>query len=97
MEPTQLQALVASGESETLEFKKITGERREALHTLCAMLHHRGGRVLFGVDPNGRVLGQQVADRTIEELAQEIQLLDPPAFPQIDRVDVHPGRQVIVI
>ncbi|MBI1918664.1 MAG: putative DNA binding domain-containing protein [Planctomycetes bacterium] len=97
MNTTQLQALVAQGESETLEFKKTTGERREAMHALCAMLNHRGGRVLFGIEPNGRVLGQQVADRTLEEIAQEIQQIEPTIFPQIDRVDVRPGLQVVVV
>ena len=60
----------AGGESDTLEFKKTTNERREAVKTLCAMLNHRGGRVLFGVNASGTVLGQQVSDRTLEELAQ---------------------------
>jgi ATP-dependent DNA helicase RecG len=93
----QLQQLVAAGESETLEFKKTTGQRSEAMHDLCAMLNQRGGRVLFGVDPLGQIVGQPVSDRTIEELAQEIQQIEPTVFPQIDRVDVKPGWQVIVV
>lgn len=97
MDLAQLQAIVMQGESETLEFKKTTGERREGMHSLCAMLNHRGGRVMFGVEPNGRILGQQVADRTIEEVAQEIQQIEPTVFPQIDRVDVKPNLQVIVV
>ncbi len=80
-----------------MEFKRTTSERREAARTLCAMLNHRGGRVLFGVDADGRVTGQQVSDHTIEEIAQEIKELDPPAFPTIDRVDVGGGREVVVI
>ncbi len=69
MTPDQLTALAAKGESDTLEFKRSTGERREAMQALCAMLNHRGGRVLFGVTPAGSVAGQQVSDRTLEELA----------------------------
>lgn len=88
MTPEQIKAWAASGESETLEFKRTTGERREAARTLCAMLNHRGGRVLFGVDADGRVTGQQVSDHTIEEIAREIKELDPPVFPTIDRVEV---------
>ncbi len=48
MTPEQIATLAAAGESETVEFKRTTGERREATRTLCAMLNHRGGRVLFG-------------------------------------------------
>lgn len=97
MTPEQIRAWAASGESETLEFKRTTNERREAVRSLCAMLNHRGGRVLFGVEADGTVIGQQVGDRTIEELAQEIKELDPPAFPTIDRVDLGNGREVIVM
>jgi ATP-dependent DNA helicase RecG len=97
MTPEQIKAWAASGESETMEFKRTTGERREAARTLCAMLNHRGGQVLFGVEANGQVTGQHVSDHTIEEIAQEIKELDPPAFPTIDRVDVGGGREVIVM
>src|SRR5215475_7804340 len=86
MTPDQIIAWAASGESETLELKRTTGERREATRTLCAMLNHRGGRVLFGVEEDGRVIGQQVSDHTIEEVAQELRTIDPPALPTIDRV-----------
>jgi ATP-dependent DNA helicase RecG len=87
----------AAGESETLELKRTTGQRREAAHTLCAMLNHRGGRVLFGVEPDGRVLGQQVSDHTLAEIAQELREIEPPVFPTIDRVAVGGGREVIVV
>ena len=93
----QISAWARSGESETLEFKRTTSERREAVRTLCTMLNHRGGRVPFGVAPDGQVAGQQVSDHTIEGIAQEIKELDPPAFPTIDRVDVGGGREVLVV
>lgn len=93
----QIEAWAREGESETLEFKKTTGERREGTQTLCAMLNHRGGRVLYGVLPNRTVTGQQVSDHTIEELADEIHLIDPPTFPSIDRVSVGGDKFVVVI
>ena len=49
----QIAALVASGESETLEFKETTGTRREATMTMCAFLNQGGGQVLFGVTRGG--------------------------------------------
>lgn len=97
MTPEEIVAWAAAGESEVLELKRTTGERREAGRTLCAMLNHRGGRVVFGVEPDGRVLGQQVSDRTLEEIAQEIQSIDPPIFPAIERVQLGNGREVVVI
>jgi len=95
--PDQVSAWAASGESEMQEFKLTTGERREAAQTVCAMLNNRGGRVLFGVTPDGRVTGQQVSDHTIEEVSEEIRRIDPPAFPSIDRVPIADGREVLVV
>lgn len=64
--------LVAQGESETLEFKKTTGERVEATKTVCAMLNHRGGVVLIGVTDDGTITGQHIGDGTIERVVEEL-------------------------
>ncbi len=85
------------GESETLELKRTTGERREAARTICAMLNHRGGRVIFGVEPDGRIIGQMVSDRTVEEVAQDLSEIEPPVFPSIERVDFTEGRELLVV
>ena len=79
-------ALTATGESKTLEFKETTGARREAAMTLCAFLNQGGGQALFGVTPAGVVAGQQVSERTIEELSAELRQIDPQAFPTVERV-----------
>ena len=93
----QVAALAASGESETLEFKATTGARREAAMTVCAFLNQGGGQVLFGVTPGGDVVGQQVSERTIEELSAELGRIEPPAFPTVERVPVDGGRDAIVV
>lgn len=90
-------AWAAAGESETLELKRTTGERRAATQTLCAMLNHRGGSILFGVGPDHRVLGQDVSDHTLEEVAQELKAIDPPVYPTIERVQVGDGKEVLVV
>ena len=97
MTSERLAALVATHESQTLEFKSTTGERREAARTVCAMLNQRGGYVLFGVTPNGDMAGQQVSDRTIEGVSGEIQRIDPPSFPEIERVPIEGDREVVVV
>ncbi|MDE2848440.1 MAG: putative DNA binding domain-containing protein [Gemmatimonadota bacterium] len=89
--------LTTSGESETLEFKETTGTRREAARTVCAFLNQDGGQVLFGVTRVGDVVGQQVGERTIEELSNELRQIDPPAFPTVERVPLDGGCEVIVV
>ncbi len=97
MTPDEIEAMAASGESETLELKRTTKLRREATRTVCAMLNQRGGKVLFGVDPKGRVHGQQVSERTLEEVGAELRRIDPPAFPSVERVPVTADLAVVVV
>ncbi len=75
----RLSAMVAVGEGPALEFKRSTGELKEATQTLCAFLNGGGGTVLFGVGSNGSIEGQQVSDRTLRDVAQAGQRLEPPA------------------
>ena len=65
--------------------------------TMCAFLNQRGGQVLFGVTQAGVPVGQQVSDRTIEELGAEIRRIGPAAFPTVERVPVDGDREVIVV
>ncbi len=97
MTPEDIKALVANGESETLEYKQSTSRLREATRAVCAMLNQRGGRVLFGITPKGAVVGQQVSEKTIEEVAGTLRRITPSAYPSIGRVPLGDGREVIVV
>ena len=97
MDLTGLSALVAAGESVGLELKKSTAEKDRACRTLCALANGQGGMVVFGVTPAGKVVGQRVTDRTLEELAQEFQGFEPPLFPQLQRVAVSGGLEAVVL
>ena len=94
----EVRAWAAAGESDTQELKATTSEQHEGLKALCGMLNGRGGRVLFGVTPDGQVLGQHVGDQTIHKLAQDInQKFDPAVSPVIEVVPVDGTRSVIVV
>lgn len=97
MDLEDIRRLAAAGESETLEFKKSTGQRTEAAKALCAMMNGQGGRVLFGVTDEGELVGQQVEAKTLEYLAQEFQKIEPQITPTMETVDVGEGRSVIVV
>jgi ATP-dependent DNA helicase RecG len=56
----EISELVLGGESESVEFKKSTGSLREGIETICAFASHQGGYLLFGVEDNGAIVGQQV-------------------------------------
>lgn len=99
MEFSDIKRLAASGESEIMEFKKTTGERYDAARTLSAMLNGQGGSVIFGVHPDGKVIGQDVADKTLEKVTAACGETIYPGFPpSIERIEVPGtrGRQVLV-
>lgn len=56
----QLHDIAFLGQTKTMEFKRAANSRRKAAHTLCAMVNHREGCMLFRVAPEGKMLGQQV-------------------------------------
>ena len=97
MIPDHIQAWTSSGESEILELKRSTAERREAAKSVCAMLNHRGGQVIIGVQPDGTIVGQQIGEHTIEQLTQDLRNIDPAVTPTIDRQDIGDGRELLVI
>jgi ATP-dependent DNA helicase RecG len=95
MNLTDLRSLVAGGESSTLELKKSTAEKERACRTLCAFANSEGGQVIFGVTPAGKIVGQAVGDRTLEELAAEFNGFEPPLLPRIERIPVADDRELI--
>ena len=56
------QAHYPNGESETVEFKRSTGQSTTAAKTLCAMLNGTGAMVLFGVTDKGKTVQSMVFD-----------------------------------
>lgn len=79
MDLAAVEALVARGESDRLEFKRSTAELTSAGRTLCGFLNHRGGTVLVGVTSQGQIVGQDISDMTQQTVANALRLLDPPA------------------
>ena len=92
----ELKAIVASGESETLELKETTGQRVDACETLCAFLNKDGGTVVFGVDRKGNVVGQLVSDKTKRELFEVFAKFEPAADISVEWVDVDETHKAIV-
>ena len=60
-------------ENEYVEFKKSTGELKEAVQSVCAMLNKHGfGTIYFGILPNGEVCGQIVNDSSLRDVSRKI-------------------------
>lgn len=100
MTTNNIKTLSASDKSGTLELKKITGELKDGMHSACAFLNTEGGWLIFGVTPNShKIIGQEVTDKTQQEIAQALAGLEPAVDVRPEYVEVpeHPGNKVIAI
>lgn len=78
-------AVNIGSETESVEFKKTTGELREGMISLASMLNKNGKGILyFGVRNDGEIVGQQIGDRTLREISQGIaNAIKPQIIPTI--------------
>ena len=83
-------------ETEVLEFKKSTGELKEALYSIGAMLNkHQHGEVYFGVRSDGVPLGQQVSEATLRQVSHRIsEGIKPRIYPEVNKV-ILDGKECI--
>ncbi len=88
---------IAGGESETLELKRSTSSLREAVETIAAFANHKGGDLVFGVDDDGTVVGQQVSDDTLKNIANSIKLnTESKLFPQVEKIRLK-GKECVLV
>ncbi len=95
-----IRTLIAADESRTLELKKTTGELKDGMHSACAFLNTDGGWLIFGVAPNSlKIIGQEVADKTQQEIALALAGLEPAVDVRVVYVDVpeYPGNKIIAM
>ena len=83
--------LIFGKESETLEFKKTTGELKEAVISVASILNKSGkGELYFGIRNDGTVDGQDIGDATLRDVSKALSdNLKPQIFPTIDMVSIH--------
>jgi predicted HTH transcriptional regulator len=58
----KLKKMIASGESETLDFKQTISDASKIAKTLAAFSNHKGGTLLIGVRDNGSLAGVRSED-----------------------------------
>jgi len=74
-------------ESQKVELKKSLSQLDEALKAICAFLNHKGGKVYFGVDDKGKIIGLEVTDKTLRKISQQIHSrIKPEIAPEIKEI-----------
>lgn len=93
----ELRELIRQGEGERLEFKKKTTHPTRIARTLASLANTHGGRVLVGVDDDGRVVGVRDAEEEIFQLRQAAtHYIDPPLTLRFREVEEE-GCVVVVV
>lgn len=90
--------MIIGAESETVEFKQTTGEKKEAIEAISAILNkHCRGTLYFGVDDSGFVKGQQISDYTKKDISRIINdSIEPRITPTIEVLTIE-QRNVIKV
>ena len=86
-------------ETERIEYKKTTGELKEAITSIVAILNkHGSGELYFGVRNNGDVLGQVINDETLRKVGQAIKNhITPSIFPEITIKTFGGGKKTVYV
>lgn len=85
-------------ETETLEFKKSTGEMKEAMESIASILNKHGvGTLYFGVKPDGNVCGQDVSESTLRDVSRAVyENIKPQIYPVITE-EIFEGRKTVKV
>lgn len=70
-------------ESENVEFKKSTAQLSKSMDDIASILNKDGKGVLyFGIKPDGEVCGQEVTEKTLNDVAENIKTSIKPMSTQ---------------
>ena len=93
-----IKRLIAEKECGRVEFKETTGQLERGMETLCAFLNGEGGTVLFGVTDKGKIIGQDVSDKTKRDIADAIRRIEPFATVEVSYTEIpDTGKSVIAL
>lgn len=87
-----IQHIAENHEGVDVEFKETTGQLDRGMETLCGMLNGNGGIVIFGIKNSGKIIGQEIGDKTTRMIGEAINKFDPavdiqPIYVRLDDSD----------
>lgn len=79
----RIEDVIKAGETEFVEFK--TSFNAEAVESLVAFANSKGGQVLIGVSNNGKVIGVELSDESVQHWINEIKgKTEPSIVPDVE-------------
>ena len=96
----EIEKIIHKDENRVMEAKQTTGELVAGMQSGCAFLNTEGGWLFFGIHPKKlTLLGQDVADRTRQEIAWEMRKFAPTIDLAAQYIEVpeRQGKYIIAI
>ncbi len=93
----RVKELITQSESDSIEFKETTGQLERGMETLCAFLNGSGGIILFGVNDKGKVIGQELGDKTKRDIAEAIRRIEPFAKVDVSYINIPDSKKYIIV
>ena len=85
MNEKELKKLLATGETEIVEFKEIIND--SFYKTLSAFANAKGGTIILGADIKGNIKGIEPSCRFLEDLTNRI-VNKMSIYPDIEMIDI---------
>jgi len=86
--------IIKQGESERAEFKKSFSD--EAIISLVAMTNFKGGKVLLGVDNQGKITGVKINKESLQKWTNEVKNKTQP-YLNVDVYKISLENKIIVV
>lgn len=90
-----LEKLIQSGESQTIEFKEKFD--RETLETVVAFANTKGGVILIGVDDSGQIKGVKLGHETIPKWSNQVSQTTEPTVIADFQIEEYGNRKIVEI
>ena len=97
IQPTDILALIATGETETVEFKRTVDNPESIAGEIVALANINGGFLLFGVEDNSVLSGLSDTNGTFQSLTNICRdRCIPPVSPILEQVTIE-GKDLIIL
>ena len=93
MSKEELEKLITSGETESVEFKEALSE--SFYKTISAFANTRGGAILLGVDKKGNIQGVEPTNEFLENLTNRI-VNKLSLYPDVKTIDIGKKRVILL-
>ena len=93
-----IQNLALNHEGVDVEFKESTGQLDRGMETLCGMLNGTGGIVVFGIKNSGKIVGQEIGDKTTRMIGEALFRFEPSVDiqPKYIKLDIDDNDKYLI-